>query len=68
MTVLLVIPGEREPLGERKGVCSGSVQTPRSIDQLRSFHLGSLPLALLAQCSAGNDSVDYGSSSESQYR
>jgi hypothetical protein len=55
MTELLVIPGEREPLGEREGVRSGSVRTTRSIDQTRSFHLGSLPLASLAQCSAGND-------------
>jgi len=51
MTALLVIPGEREPLGEREG------REPRSINQTRSFHLGSLPLALLSQCSAGNDRI-----------
>jgi hypothetical protein len=55
MTALLAIPGEREPSGEREGVLSDSVRTTRWIDHIQSFHLGSLPLALLSQCSVGND-------------
>jgi hypothetical protein len=55
MTALLVIPGEREPSDEPEGFLSGSVRTTRWIDHIQSFHLGSLPLALLSQCSAGND-------------
>jgi hypothetical protein len=49
MIALLVVPGEREPSGEREG------RGTRWMDHIQSFHLGSLPLALLAQCSAGND-------------
>jgi len=49
MSAPLVIPGEQRAVAR----CEG--RGTRWFDHARSFHLGSLPLASLSQCSAGND-------------